>query len=75
MNLRYKFANPRNCWRLFQSPGWGHCSTARTFSGSMAMLPVEVIYPRKVVEVQEKTHFSAFTNRRFSRRRWRTLLT
>ena len=44
-----------------------------TFSGSMVMLPAVTMYPRKVVEAQENSHFSAFTNSRFSRRRWSTL--
>ena len=42
-----------------------HSSTPQTFSWSILILPVEMMYPRIAVEAPE--NFSAFTNRRFSR--------
>ena len=63
-------------WNLcsaLQSVGLGHSSTTQTFPGSMLILPVEMMYPRKAVEEQENSHFSALTNSLFSRRCCRNL--
>lgn len=67
--------NLQNRLTCFLFSGTGQSWVILIFSRSALTCPSSKIYPRKVMDKTWKSHFSAFTKRRFSINLWRTCRT